>query len=111
MKNSYRNLSMTYIIAMMTFVISPATMAEDQLDMLDANANNFLFSDQDIISVHNRRYNRRHHRRYHRHHHRRYNRHHHRRYNRHNYRRYNRYDRRYHRHHRRHYYYDRYYTY
>jgi hypothetical protein len=104
MKHNYRNLSITYIIAMMTFVISPATMAEDQLDMLDANANNFLFSDQDIISVHNRRYN-------HRHHHRRYNRHHHRRYNRHHHRRYNRYDRRYRRHHRRHYYDDRYSTY
>ncbi len=107
MKHNYRNLSITYIIAMMTFVISPATMAEDQLDMLDANANNFLFSDQDIISVHNRRYG--HRGRYG--HHRRYNRHNYRRHNRHNYRRYNRYDRRYRRHHRRHYYDDRYSTY
>ncbi len=96
MKHSYRNVSISSIVAMMIFAISPATLAETELDMLDANAN-ALFSDQDIISVHNRRYNRHNHRRYNRHNNRRYNRHN-RRYNRHN-RRSNRYDRRYRRHH------------
>jgi hypothetical protein len=90
MKDRYINTSITFIIAMMGFVISPASIAEDQLDMLDTNANNFLFSDQDIISVHHRRF-RRHNRRYH-HHHRRYNRYN-RRYD--NYRRYNRHHKRY----------------
>ncbi len=93
MKHRYINLSISSIIAMMTFAISPATVAETDLDILDANAN-ALFSDQDIISVHHRRYNRRHHRRYNRYrHHRRYNRYgHHRRYNRYGHnRRYNRY--------------------
>jgi hypothetical protein len=101
MKRRYINVSISSIVAMMVFAISPATLAETELDILDANAN-ALFSDQDIISVDHRRYNR---------HHRRYNRHNYRRYNRHNYRRYNRYDRRYRRHHRRHYYDDRYNTY
>ncbi len=108
MKRRYINVSISSIVAMMVYAISPMTLAETELDMLDANAN-ALFSDQDIISVHNRRY-RRHHRRYNRHY-RRYNRYNYRRYNRHNYRRYNRYDRRYRRHHRRHYYDDRYNTY
>jgi hypothetical protein len=103
MKDCYINTSITFIIAMMGFVISPATVAETQLDMLDTSANNFLFSDQDIISVHHRRF-RRHNRRYH-HHHRRYNRYH-RRYD--NYRRYNHQNYRKDRHHRRHYYDDRY---
>ena len=99
MKRRYINVSISSIVAMMVYAISPVTLAETKLDMLDANAN-ALFSDQDIISVDNRRY-RRHHRRYNRHN---------RRYNRHN-RRYNRYDRRYRRHHRRNYYDDRYNTY
>jgi hypothetical protein len=105
MKRRYINMSMSYIIAMMIFAISPATLAENKLDILDANYN-ALFSDQDIISVHNRRYNRHNHRRYNRHNHRRYNRHHrrynnrhHRRYNNRHHRRHNRYDRRYRRHH------------
>jgi Ni/Co efflux regulator RcnB len=106
MKHRYINVSISSIVAMMVFAISPATLAETKLDMLDANAN-ALFSDQDIISVDNRRYRR--HRRYNRHN-RRYNRHN-RRYNRHNYRRYNRHDRRYRRHNRRRYYDDRYNTY
>ncbi|WP_141699508.1 hypothetical protein [Candidatus Marithrix sp. Canyon 246] len=64
MKHRYINLSISFIIAIMVFVISPATIADTQLYMLDSSANNSLFSDQDIISVHHRRYRRHYHRRY-----------------------------------------------
>lgn len=68
MKHHYINLSISFIMAIVVFVISPATIAETQLNMLDSSANNSLFSDQDIISVHHRRYTRfGHRRRYHRH--------------------------------------------
>ena len=64
MKHRYINLSISFTIAIVVFVISPATIAETQLYMLDSSANNSLFSDQDIISVHHRRYRRHNHRRY-----------------------------------------------
>ncbi|WP_069471714.1 hypothetical protein [Candidatus Marithrix sp. Canyon 246] len=59
MKHDYINLSISSIIAMMVFAIYPATLAETELDILDANYN-ALFSDQDIISVHSRRHRHRH---------------------------------------------------
>lgn len=59
MKHRHINL-----IAILVFVISPATIAETKLYMLDSSANNSLFSDQDIISIHHRRYRRHNHRRY-----------------------------------------------
>lgn len=40
MKHYYINLSISFIIAMMILVISPATIAETKLDMLDSRANN-----------------------------------------------------------------------
>jgi len=101
MKHRYINLSISSIVAMMVFAISPATVAETELDIYS------LLSDENLIYTHGRRHRHNHHRR----HHRGYNRHNHRRYNRHHYRRYNRYDRRYRRHYRRHYYDNRYNTY
>ena len=101
MKHRYINLSISSIVAMMIFAISPATVAETELDIYS------LFSDENLIYTHGRRHRHNHRR----HNYRRYNRHHNRRYNRHHYRRYNRYDRRYRRHHRRHYYDNRYNTY
>lgn len=99
MKHHYIKLSISSIIAMMVFAISPATVAETDLDIYS------LFSDDNLIYTHGRR-----HRHHHRYNYRRYNRHNYRKYNRHHYRRYNRYDRRYRRH-RRYYYDDRYNTY
>jgi hypothetical protein len=100
MKHRNIKLSISSIIAMMIFVISPVTIAETQLDMLDTSANQTLLSDDNLIYTHRRGYRHRHHRRYHRHH---------RRYHRHpRYRRYyrDRYNRRYYRdrYNRRHYY-------
>ena len=51
MKNSYINLSISFIIAIVVFVIPDATIAETKLYMLDSSASNSLFSDQDIISL------------------------------------------------------------
>jgi len=102
MKHRYINLSISSIVAMMIFAISPATVAETELDIYS------LFSDDNLIYTHGRRHRHNHHRR----HHRGYIRRHHRRYNRHNYRKYDRHNyRRYRRHNRRHYYDDRYNTY
>jgi len=64
MKHRYLNLSISFIIAIVVFVIPDATIAETKLYMLDSSASNSLFSDQDIISVHHRRYRRHNHKRY-----------------------------------------------
>ena len=64
MKHHYINFSISFITTIVVFAISAASIAETQLDSLDSSANNSLFSDQDIISVHHRRYRRHNHRRY-----------------------------------------------
>jgi hypothetical protein len=52
MKYSNINFSISFIIAIMIFVISPATIAETQLDILDSTANN---NDNIIILADSRR--------------------------------------------------------
>jgi hypothetical protein len=44
-------ISISFIIAIMGFVISPATIAETQLNMLDSSANNLIIDDENIITV------------------------------------------------------------
>ncbi|WP_141699507.1 hypothetical protein [Candidatus Marithrix sp. Canyon 246] len=112
MKHRYIHLSISSIVAMMIFAISPATVAETELDIYS------LFSNDNLIYTHSRRHrhhHRRHHRRHNRYgHHRKHNRYgHHRKHNRYgHHRKHNRYGhRRYRRHDRRHYYDDRYNTY
>jgi hypothetical protein len=91
---------MNFSFIIIIFIISPATIAATQIDILDASIQNAVLSDDSLIYNHDNRYHHTHHRRYHRYHrHKRYYRHRHkRRYHRHrHYRRHyrDRYNRRY----------------